>query len=157
MKVKNFARFYVLLKENPCADKEMLVREYTSGRTSSLREMTRDEYDEMCDALEGVSRHRYRDTLRRMRSSVLLRIARLGISTVDNWDGIDAFCRSPRIAGKEFRYLNVDELSTLLRKLEGIIAKGGLNADKNTTSENVPSDNVANCVSVFYIKSRYLS
>ena len=84
----------------------------------------------MCDALEfgpnGVNKAARSETLRRLRSSVLLRIGRLGINTVDNWDGIDAFCMSPRIAGKKFRELSETELDSLVKKLENIIRKGGL-------------------------------
>lgn len=128
-KVNRFSRFYALLKGNPAADKESLVLQYTDGRTTSLREMSREEYDEMCDALEGSMTHGYKvakERLRSLRSSVLLRISRLGISTVDNWDGIDAFCCSPRIAGKRFAALTADELTALVPKLESMIRKGGL-------------------------------
>ena len=128
-KVNRFSRFYALLKGSPSADKESLVLQYTDGRTTSLREMKPAEYDEMCDALEGGmahSRKAEKERLRSLRSSVLLRLSRLGISTVDNWDGIDAFCCSPKIAGKRFAALNAEELSGLIHKLESIIHKGGL-------------------------------
>lgn len=128
-KVNRFSRFYALLKGNPAADKESLVLQYTDGRTTSLREMKREEYEEMCDALEGSMAYRYRvakEHLRSLRSSVLLRISRLGISTVDNWEGIDAFCSSPKIASKRFAALTADELTALVPKLESMIRKGGL-------------------------------
>ena len=129
-KAKNFGRFYVLAKKNPAIDKESMVLQFTDGRTTHLREMYQDEYNEMCDAIEyGADRTRKAaeaDRLRRLRSSVLLRIGRLGINTIDNWDGIDAFCKSPKIAGKEFRKLSAQELETLRKKLESIIRKGGL-------------------------------
>ncbi len=131
-KAKSFGRFYALARKNPAVDKESMVLQYTDGRTTHLREMWQDEYNEMCDALEygpdGAQRAAQAERLRRLRSSVLLRIGRLGIPTVDNWDGIDAFCLSPKIAGKEFRKLSADELEVLRRKLESIIRKGGLKA-----------------------------
>ena len=140
-KAKNFGRFYVLAKKNPAIDKESMVLQFTDGRTTHLREMWQDEYNEMCDAIEyGADRTRKAaeaDRLRRLRSSVLLRIGRLGINTIDNWDGIDAFCKSPKIAGKEFRKLSAEELETLRKKLESIIRKGGLKvhqADQETTA-----------------------
>ena len=100
-KTKNYAWFYSLLKANPYADKESLVLQYTDGRTSSLREMSSAEYEAMCRDLERGSRSRAeedRTRLKKARSAVLLRLARLGLDTVDNWDGIDAFCMSPKIA-----------------------------------------------------------
>lgn len=131
-KAKNFGRFYVLARQRPEIDKESMVLQFTDGRTTHLREMWQDEYNEMCDAIEHgpdrAQRSAEADRLRRLRSSVLLRIGRLGISTIDNWDGIDAFCLSPKIAGKEFRKLSAEELETLRRKLESIIRKGGLKA-----------------------------
>lgn len=129
-KAKNFGRFYVLAKKNPAIDKESMVLQFTDGRTTHLREMWQDEYNEMCDAIEyGADRTRKAaeaNRLRRLRSSVLLRIGRLGINTIDNWDGIDAFCLSPKIVGKEFRKLSAEELETLRKKLESIIRKGGM-------------------------------
>jgi hypothetical protein len=56
----------------------------------------------------------------------LLRIGRLGINTIDNWDGINAFVSSRNIAGKPFYGLKVPELQQLVRKLEAIERKGGL-------------------------------
>lgn len=129
-KIKNFGRFYVLARRNPDMDKESLVSQFTGGRTVHLREMSPEEYCRMCDALEFGSgrgdRNAAYERLRHLRSSVLVRLGRLGVSTVDNWDGIDAFCMSERIAGKKFRDLTADELQALIRKLENIQRKGGL-------------------------------
>ena len=113
-KIKNFGRFYVLARRNPDMDKESLVSQFTGGRTVHLREMRPEEYCRMCDALEFGSgrgdRNAAYERLRHLRSSVLVRLGRLGVSTVDNWDGIDAFCMSERISGKKFRDLTADEL-----------------------------------------------
>lgn len=161
-KAKNFGRFYVLAKKNPAIDKESMVLQFTDGRTTHLREMYQDEYNEMCDAIEyGTDRTRKAaeaDRLRRLRSSVLLRIGRLGINTIDNWDGIDAFCKSPKIAGKEFRKLSTEELETLRRKLESIIRKGGLKGLPAEQEEAV-ADGVKPFVVHVPLKkaSRYLS
>lgn len=129
-KANNFGRFYVLAKKNPAIDKESMVLQFTDGRTTHLREMYQDEYNEMCDALEfgpgGVRESEFERRRRKLRSAALLRIGRLGINTVDNWDGINAFCLSPKIAGKEFGRLSLEELDTLIKKLEIIIKKGGL-------------------------------
>lgn len=136
-KQTSFARFYALMKKYPMVDKETMVMQFTDGRTTHLREMYRDEYDEMCNAIEGrQSESLYRTNLRRWRSSVLLRLQRLGISTVDNWDGIDEFCMSPRIAGKKFAALTADELKALVPKLEGILRKGGLKMQEEAPKES---------------------
>ena len=143
-KANNFGRFYVLAKKNPAIDKESMVLQFTDGRTTHLREMYQDEYNEMCDAIEygpsGARRSAEAERLRRLRSSVLLRIGRLGINTIDNWDGIDAFCMSPKIAGKEFRKLTAGELETLVKKLESIIRKGGLKGLSAEQETNLADD-----------------
>lgn len=156
-KVNRFSKFYALLKGSPSADKESMVLQYTDGRTTSLREMKQEEYEEMCDALEGSMAHSYRvakEHLRSLRSSVLLRISRLGISTVDNWDGIDAFCCSPKIAGKRFAALTADELSALIPKLESMLRKGGLKQREEPTQEQ---EKMPICIMYPVRKGRYLS
>ena len=154
-KANNFGRFYVLAKKNPAIDKEPMVLQFTDGRTTHLREMYQDEYNEMCDALEfgpaRAGREARSENLRRLRSSVLLRIGRLGINTVDNWSGIDAFCMSQKIAGKRFRDLTEDELEGLVKKLESIIRKGGL---KSVEPEKAPEPI---CIHVPYRPAKYLS
>lgn len=127
---KNYKRFYALLKLNPDADKDELVMSFTDERTTSLREMTEDEFNTLCDALQygagqGFDQKTMAD-LKRARSAALVRLQRIGIETVDNWDGIDQFCLSPKIAGKRFAALTVDELRTLRVKLEMIQRRGGL-------------------------------
>ena len=117
MAKRNYTKFYALLKQRPSIDKDELVLQFT--------EMSNPEYNEMLSALEE-SMAPSREELRRWRSSALLRIGRLGISTIDNWEEVNAFVSSPKIAGKVFYELSVDELKTLVRKLESIERKGGL-------------------------------
>ena len=130
--MKNYKRFYALLKVHPQADKDSLVMEFTNERTTSLREMTDEEFNALCDCLQYGAGHGYSrtgmDSLKAARSAALLRLGRLGINTVDNWDGIDQFCLSKKIAGKKFAQLTVEELRALTSKLEMIIRRGGIKA-----------------------------
>lgn len=139
MKARNYARFYVLLNRLPTADKEelkaSLVSQYTGGRTESLREMTEKEYDAMCDELQRQDsnlkvRELYREELRCKRSAVLKQLQKIGIDTTD-WNRVDAYCMNPRIAGKEFRKLTVDELETVNIKLRIIRRKKEENNNSN--------------------------
>ncbi len=139
----NYARFYALLGKNPAVNKDEIVLQFTDGRTTHLHEMRQCEYDEMCDLLQNGSlaeQEAEERELRRARSAVLVRIARLGIDTVDNWDGIDAFCLSPKIAGKRFAKMTALELRSLVQKLELIISKGGLKSVK--TREEVAQESI---------------
>ena len=124
---RNYARFYALLKRLPGADKETLVEQYTSGRTTHLHLMASTEYDAMCRQLEDVSGYderwrRLRECLRRARSGVLHQMQLYGIDTTD-WNRVDAFCKDARIAGKRFRELDTEELNALNTKLRMIIRK----------------------------------
>ncbi len=134
---RNYRQFYTLLKEHPQIDKDELVLQFTDGRTTHLTEMTGAEYMQMIGALEEASAPA-RAELKRWRSSALLRIGRLGINTIDNWDGINAFVSSRKIAGKPFYELKVPELQQLVRKLESIDRKGGLKAMEETAEEPHP-------------------
>ena len=131
--VTNFARFYGILKKSySFATKELgevfqeeVVSQFSGGRTTSLREMTKKEYDEMCDKLEGFTPEllrTVRDELRRHRSVCLNLMQRIGVDTTD-WTAINKYCRSPKIAGVEFRELDIDDLDRLSLKLRMILRK----------------------------------
>ena len=105
-KITNFARFYGVFNKVKCpGDREDLkcdlVRQATGGRTESLREVTRREYDELCASLERtVPGSRLRrpvyDEQRRWRSSVLHQMQKMGIDTSD-WGRVNAFCQDARM------------------------------------------------------------
>lgn len=125
--VENFARFYALLGKLPGADKETLVYQFTNGRTSHLHLMAEKEYESMCREMERVAgyderREIWRREMKRKRSSVLHQMQLLGINTAD-WGRVDAYCKDKRIAGKEFRKLDGEELDALLVKLRIIRRK----------------------------------
>jgi hypothetical protein len=56
---------------------------------------------------------------------------KLGIDTSD-WARINDFCSNPRIVGKAFRQITVDELDELAVKLRSIQRKGGLKPGKKS-------------------------
>lgn len=123
----NYARFYTLLKKLPGADKETLVEQFTNGRTKHLHLMASTEYDAMCRQLEDVAgydkrRRRQYDILRKARSGALHQMQLYGIDTTD-WNRVNAFCQDRRIAGKQFRELDTEELNALNTKLRIINRK----------------------------------
>ena len=129
---RNFARFYSLAKSKGIdleQHKEVLVSQFTDGRTSSLREMTDAEYEDMCNCIQsgkqrGESNEVYQARLRKARSAVLNRMQRLGVDTADkSFAPVNEFCLNPRIAGKPFGLLTIDELDALVPKLEAILRK----------------------------------
>ena len=125
-----FGRFFGLIKgREKYIDKDEMVLQFTDGRTTHLHEMKEAEFHEMCDCIQARFQNdmqSYKEKVRKARSSVLLRVGRLGINTVNNWDDVNAFLLSPKIAGKLLYEMNLDELNDLIRKLEAIIRKGGI-------------------------------
>lgn len=118
----NYSRFYTLFAKLPKYgddddQKAQLVNEISHGRTTSLRELSYQEYNALCRLLE--ERMGIRENLRRRRSAVLKQMTAMGIKTSD-WQVVDQFCLQPRIAGKPFRYLSLAELTALSRKLHAI-------------------------------------
>lgn len=126
----SYSRFYAIAKAKGIdleTHKETLISQFTNGRTTSLKEMKQTEYDEMCDCLqtgrkanETPDQHKAR--LKACRSDVLHRLQKLGIDTTD-WDEVNEFCKNPRIAGKPFALLTIDELKAMIPKLEAILRK----------------------------------
>nr|WP_287575613.1 hypothetical protein [Prevotella sp.] len=128
--VTNFARFYSILKRVPkIGDNEYLKKEMvsvaTGGRTESLKEITRKEYDDLCNILEKrfpEKRNIYVEQRRKKRSSCLKLLQKIGVDTT-NWTAINNYCKSPKIAGKVFAELDIEELQHLSLKLRMILKK----------------------------------
>ena len=123
----NYRHFYALLARMPYADKQTLVFQYTKGRTDHLGQMHPDEYRMMLrDMKRVVDDDEASRELKKRRSSVLKLMQQLGVDTT-KWPCVDAFCLHPRIMGKRFCRISVDELEALTVKLRAIKRKGGLN------------------------------
>lgn len=124
--ITNFGRFYsafhkLTIHGEPDEAKRQFVLQYTSGRTDSLKEMTRKEYTDLCIAIEDMNGTR--DELKRRRSIALKLMQELEVDTTD-WAQINDFCRHPRIARKAFGQLSIEELMELATKLRSIKRKG---------------------------------
>lgn len=127
--VTNFGRFYTAIRAlNPIGDrddvKKSIVYQYTNGRTDSLREMSRTEYDKCCEDLERKTGQK--DELRKDRSATLKLMQKMGVDTTD-WNRVNLLCRDTRIIGKDFYYITAEEHRELRRKLRSIERKGGIN------------------------------
>ena len=128
--VTNFARFYGILKRVPkIGDNEYLKKEMvsvaTGGRTESLKEITRKEYDDLCNLLEKrfpEKRNIYVEQRRKKRSSCLKLLQKIGVDTT-SWTAINNYCKSSKIAGKVFADLDIEELQQLSLKLRMILKK----------------------------------
>lgn len=137
--VTHFGRFYALFNKLPWSGdrdefKKSIVLQYTWNRTDSLREMTRCEYESCCKGLEELLG--LREALRKNRSLCLKLMQKCGVDTTD-WQRINDFCRHPRISGKEFSRLGIDDLGDLQVKLRAILRKGGLKKCEGDKSANL--------------------
>lgn len=135
--ITNFARFYgVFNKIGYPGDREELksnlVRQATNGRTESLREVTRREYEDLCSSLErtvpgAAVQSAIMAELKRQRSIALHQMQKMGVDTTD-WNRINSLCQDGRIAGKPFGRLTADELAAMTIRLRTIERKGGFKA-----------------------------
>lgn len=140
--VTNFARFYASFNLLPYDGdreefKKSIVMQYTWNRTESLREMTRKEYDDCCEALEKLTGRK--EELKKRRSACLKLMQQIGIDTSD-WARVNDFCQHPRIAGKPFARINLEELAALAVKLRSIKRKGGLKPLKGKDKVEQPGN-----------------
>lgn len=130
-KVDNFARFFGLIRilGIEAEDRKGIVLQFTKGRTASLKEMNVGEYKNMCNSLNEQIKHIIDNgvmVLRASRSIALHHMQLMGIDTA-SWVAVDAFCKNPRIAGKSFRALNIDDLDRLTVKIRAIRHKNKAN------------------------------
>lgn len=122
---RNYARFYVLLKQMPGkVEKEDLIWQFTGMRTISLRDMTGAEYDRMIEYMDGVVDQNQPDerVIKKLRSGILSRLQRHGVNTAD-WAAVNRFMLNPRIAGKALYQMSIDEMQRLIPRLEQILIK----------------------------------
>lgn len=123
---RNFGRFYALLREMPWQGgdreelKRSLVRQFTDGRTESVREMDGSEFSACCAELEKLTGRVAQ--LKKGRSALLKQMQRMGVNTA-YWASVDNFCMHPRIAGKRFCRITLEEMPDLRRKLHAIEEK----------------------------------
>ena len=131
--MKNYGRFWRawnrLSHRDSEEEKRLMVQNWTNGRTEHLSEMTQAEYDAACKELEAASG--YDRELKRRRSICLRLMQGLQIDTSD-WQRVNDFCRNPRISGKPFGRLSVEELESLSVKLRAIARKGGLGSEERS-------------------------
>lgn len=120
-KERSYKAFWAIINKMPRADKEVIVRQYTGGRTTSLNEMTDKEYQRMIGALNHSDGEVQK--LKNARSSALKQLQRYGVDT-NNWVEINRFVSQPKICGKLFYSLTIPELVGLTSKMRAIIDKG---------------------------------
>jgi hypothetical protein len=129
--MENYSRFYAIFNRLPYKGdrdefKKSVVLQYTQNRTDHLHNMTEREYNDCCAGLEKMLAPDARDVFirerKKWRSSALHQLQLYGVDTTD-WNKVNEFCKQPRIAGKEFKDLDCEELEALTKKMRVIIRK----------------------------------
>lgn len=145
MEVTNFGRFYTAIRAlNPIGVrdevKQSIVYQYTDGRTCSLHQMTREEYNRCCEDLERKTGQN--EELRRERSATLKLMQKMGVDTTD-WGRVNHLCENPRIMGKVFYLISAEEHRELRRKLHCIKQKGGFGMGRKAQSTDTKPKNTS--------------
>ena len=106
-----------------------MLYELTDGRTNSTKDLTYAEAQYLSGFLNGaaqmaesIGEQTQAKAIKRMRSAVLKRLQQIGIDTTD-WDNVNAYLGSSRIAGKPLYELTYEDLQALIPKLESIKRK----------------------------------
>ena len=141
----DYARVYASFNELPYSGdrdefKKDIVAQFPWTRTTSLKEMTKEEYNNCCAALEKMSGRK--DKIKKERSCVLKLMQKMGVNTSD-WPTVDNFCMNPRIAGKRFSHIGLEELIALQKKLRAIERNGGLKKKEPQPKTAGPSGKTA--------------
>ena len=67
-------------------------------------------------------RDKFVEQRRKSRSVCLRLLQKIGVDTTD-WSAVNGYCKSPKIAGKVFAELDIEELQQLSKKLRMILKK----------------------------------
>jgi len=123
-RTKKIARFHVLLtKLQMKSQKESILHGYGVDSTKSL---TDKQLDSVIDRLVEIENKKTSETeqiVRRERSKILRQLDRMGISTMDGWERVNAYLCKPRIAGKMLYEMSLEELQACHKKLCAIARK----------------------------------
>ena len=97
---RNYARFYVLLKQlPPCRQGHACMAIHTGAHKVAQKRHQKWEYDVMCRDMERVVNNDNKaalkqTALRKARSAILHQLQIYGLDTTD-WATVDAFCKTP--------------------------------------------------------------
>lgn len=103
-----------------------LVYIWTQGRTSSTRDLTEDEIQDLCWKFENqfnpaaIVQSAVDSEIRRKRSIVLKLASENGLKEVSGWEKFNAFMACRSIYKKSLNEYTVSELDDLIRQFRGI-------------------------------------
>jgi hypothetical protein len=91
---------------------------------TSTAELTHEQLDELIVNYSAQYNRPATEEVRKLRSVVLTCLQKLGVyNTPEDWDAVNNYLMSPKIAGKLLYQMNEEEIRILIRKLNSILAK----------------------------------
>lgn len=133
-KTQNHSQFWTLFRQLPGVDlsdvqtcKDDYVWQASNMLTTSLNDFLERNptgYKQMISKLQNAitTAKNANVDIKLYRSGVLTRLQKYGVDTT-NWTKVNAFLKQPQVAGKVMYELSVDEMRSLITKLESMIAK----------------------------------
>jgi hypothetical protein len=132
--MSDFAKFYVLLRQFPYADKEEIVSAYSDGETTSLREFKKRNprgFNRMLTDLENktanIQPNETKKTTdepqkRKYRSLILRAMQDQGVMVKGrDWSAVNAFVEKFAGTGKSLSNMSLDELKNFNRQVHKLL------------------------------------
>lgn len=131
-------QFWSLLRRQPDYNsaykdelKAMFVWQWSGEKTVSLNEFYETDphkYRSMLMDMKKRALSKASNAIKSLRSQVLRLLAQIGIDTSGtdngNWEVINSYLLSPRIAGKRLNAMSIEELESCIGRLRMIKSKG---------------------------------
>ncbi len=128
LRARKHTRFIIALQKAglDAQQRHELVYSWTKARTSSSKDLTEQELDDLNWKLSHDVRflsnadHSIKDALKSKRSIVLSIATRVGIHDTNDWCAFNNFMKSASIHKKALNTYKIDELDALITQLRGV-------------------------------------
>lgn len=131
-------QFWSLLRRQPDYNsaykdelKAMFVWQWSGEKTESLNEFYKTDpyrYKSMLMDMRNRALSKASNTIKSLRSQVLRLLDQIGVDTSGtergDWEVINGYLSSPRIAGKKLNAMSIEELESCIGRLRMIKSKG---------------------------------
>lgn len=112
------------------------INAWTSGRTTSSKELEADELQELCETLASevkLKKQLLEDAKRQKRSNILTIATRTGIKHPNDWDTFNYFMLHKSCVKKSLRLCSLDELEQVFLQFKAIERNNEISAQKAGT------------------------
>jgi ribosomal protein S13 len=112
-----------------------IIDGFTKGRTNSVKDLTTEEIEKLCERLcpQSAAAADLELEMRKRRSVILAIATRTGIKKESNWDKFNNWMLNSSIFKKELHKYDNDELRQLERQMRALEANYNISAEKAGT------------------------